>query len=561
MATFYLSDTGNDAGLGDATSPFQSFTRAQEETRFLPGNDDVVVDDGTYVLDETIELTSLDSGTTWTAAPGATVIISGGGEDMSLITMDGVQDVALSGFTFTDTSGFGDYDNTNAAVYITEDSSNITISDSNFRNVDAGVKVDFGSNNVTVENSDFADIGGHAIDFNDGSLLNVASKNTITRAGAEYPDAAAIEMSESFGNVITGNVIKDSPRHAIEEQNWAPDNLSGGNLIEYNEIENYMLETEDGGAIYLFGGDDPITPFASTVQYNRIEGEADDFSWGIYFDDLVNGGNVTGNYVNGGGVASLMIHGGDRTEVTNNVFLNAEQYAITVQTGLVNPDDPILFDNIHHNIFAPDEGIFGASDARGIQFHDNIYVGGPDNQFFGWDYETFEEWQASGGDRGSIVIDSLPGFIPGGGNGGDNTPDLPGDFPGFNPDLPNFNPDFNPNFDPDLDLIGDEEEEDGGFPDFDNDEEEEELVADDDDEEVSMETMLSQLTTNPEFIVADEEEIVSDDEEIELDDDQLAQLPDDLLPPTNGIIPEETTSNFGRTNYVPEQDAFMLPGN
>ncbi len=50
-----------------------------------------------------------------------------------------------------------------------------------------------------------------------------------------------------------------------------------------------MGRTEDGGAIYLFGGDDPYTPIDSTIHHNRIEGTADPFSWGIYMDDLING--------------------------------------------------------------------------------------------------------------------------------------------------------------------------------------------------------------------------------------------------------------------------------
>jgi len=480
------------------------------------------------------------------------------------VTMDGVENVALSGFTFTDTSGSGEYDSSDAAVYVTNGSSNITISDSNFEDVAAGVKVDFGANQVRVENSNFVDTWGHAIEFGDGSSVNVAANNSILRPGAEYEEASGIELNESFGNTVTRNIIKDSPRHAIEEQNWDPTNPSGGNLIEYNEIENYMLETEDGGGIYLFGGDDPFTPFASTIQYNRIEGEADDFSWGIYLDDLVNGGNIIGNYVNGGGVASLMIHGGDRNEVANNVFLNGEQYGITVQTGLVNPDDPILLDNIHHNIIAPDEGIFGASDARGIQFHDNIYVGGPDNQYFGWDGETFEEWQESGGDRGSIVLDSLPGFIPGGGTDPDNNPDFPGDFPGFNPDLPNFNPDwdpifgernlnpdFDPNFDPDIDVSEDDDEE--GFSI--GDEEEEDFASEEDDGNIQLSTANLQLTDEPDFLPVNISEILQLQPDWELD------IMEEMTGPMNGEMEEElspayagVTEDVNVRNLFPVQD-------
>jgi hypothetical protein len=264
-------------------------------------------------------------------------------------------------------------------------------------------------------------------------------------------------------------------------------------VIDSNRITNYMGATEDGGAIYLFGGDDPFTPIRTTITNNRIEGTADDFSWGIYMDDLVNGANVSGNWVDGGGVASLMIHGGDLNEVNNNVLLNGGQYGITVQEGLVAPG-PARLDNIHHNLIAPGEGIFGASSFNPLQFHDNIYVGGPDSQYFGWDSETFEEWQEQGGDRGSIVLDSLPGGIgdPDNPIDGPDFGELP-DWPGFDPDLPNFRPDWDP--------IVDRPDGPGEPP------------TEPEPPEVSIDTLLLQLSANyllnpPEFIVSvDGEEV------------------------------------------------------
>jgi hypothetical protein len=300
-------------------------------------------------------------------------------------------------------------------------------------------------------------------------------------------------MYESWGNLISHNSIKDVPRHGIEEQSWDATNKSGGNTIDGNRITNYMGATEDGGAIYLFGGDDPFFPRPTTITNNRIEGTADAFSWGIYMDDLVNGANVSGNWVDGGGVASLMIHGGDLNEVNNNVLLNGGQYGITVQEGLVAPG-PARLDNIHDNIIAPGEGIFGASSFNPLQFHDNLYIGGPDSQYFGWDYETFEEWQAQGGDRGSVVVDSIPGGIGDPDNPIDG-PDLPGlpDLlpPDFDPDLPNFRPDW----DPILDRPDPPTEPPVEPP------------------EVSIDTLLLQLSANyllspPEFIVSvDGEEV------------------------------------------------------
>jgi hypothetical protein len=439
MANFTVSPGSDAASAIDA---------ALAEARLSPGGDTITIAAGTYELTRAIQLTAADSGTTFTA--DGDVTLSGGGREISLIHIEGATDVTISGFNFVDTAGSGDYDNSLAAVEITgengENTANITVTDSTFENVAVGVSTFFGANHVTVSDSTFTDTWGAAINFNDGSSENTATRNTILRPGAEYPDASGIELAESWGNTVSHNQITDSPRHAIEEQNWDPTNKSGASTIEYNRITNYMGATEDGGAIYLFGGDDPFAPADSAIRYNRIEGTSDPFSWGIYLDDLLNGVEITGNWIDGGGVASLMIHGGDRNQVSNNVLLNGDQYGITVQTGLVNPDDPILLDNIHDNIIAPGTGILGASDARGIQFHDNLYVAPIDQQYFGWDYETFEEWQASGGDAGSVVVTDIPGGIgdPDNPIDGPDLPGLPDLPPDFIPDLPNFNPDWDP---------------------------------------------------------------------------------------------------------------------
>jgi hypothetical protein len=433
MAIFTVSSGGDAAAAFDA---------ALAEARLTPGGDTITIAAGTYELTRAIQLTQADSGTTFVA--DGEVTLSGGDRPISLINVDGASDITISGLNFTDTSGGGDFDSSLAAVRVENGAANITISDSDFTNVALGVQVYWGANHVTVIDSRFTDTWGPAIDFNDESFQNTASGNTILRSGAVYTEGGAIQMYESWGNLISHNSIRDIPRHGIEEQSWDATNRSGGNVIDSNRITNYMGATEDGGAIYLFGGDDPFTPIRTTITNNRIEGTADDFSWGIYMDDLVNGANVIGNWVDGGGVASLMIHGGDLNEVANNVLLNGGQYGITVQEGLVDPG-PARLDNIHDNIIAPGEGIYGASSFNPLQFHDNLYIG--ENQYFGWDYETFEQWQASGGDRGSVAVTSIEGGIGDPDNPIDG-PDLPGlpDLlpPDFDPDLPNFRPDWDP---------------------------------------------------------------------------------------------------------------------
>lgn len=411
MATFYVSTTGSDTASGtSASSAFKTLSKAQAAMRASAGADTTIVGGGTYTLTSPLALTSADSNTTWIEAAGATAVIAGTGKAQSLVTMNSASNVTISGLGFTNTIGQGDFDVSPGAVSVSGGSA-ITITNGDFSKVGVGVVINNGAHHVVVSGSKFTDIQAGAVFVNAGTHENTIANNTILRSGTKYTEGGSIDLFETWGNIVSHNSIDNVPRHGIEEQNWDPANKSGGNLIEYNVITRYMQRTEDGGAIYLFAGDDPTAPLGSTIQYNKIDGAgANAYSWGIYLDDFINGSKVVGNFVNGGGVASFMIHGGDRNEVANNVFINGSKYGINVQTSAVDANDPILGNNIHHNLIDPGpNGILGASDASGSQLHDNVYVG-TGTQRFGWDGETFQQWQSSGGDKGSDLTAS-PGFV------------------------------------------------------------------------------------------------------------------------------------------------------
>lgn len=89
MAEFYVSPRGNDNNSGTKDSPFLTIERARSEVRKINGNmnGDIVVylDDGSYVLDETLAFDERDGGTNdfniiYTALDNAKPIISGGSE-------------------------------------------------------------------------------------------------------------------------------------------------------------------------------------------------------------------------------------------------------------------------------------------------------------------------------------------------------------------------------------------------------------------------------------------------------------------------------------------------
>ena len=83
---FYVSPTGSDSNPGTATAPFATLAHAQALVRTINQNmtSDITVylESGTYALPASLQFTAADSGTNgydviWTAAPGATVVISG----------------------------------------------------------------------------------------------------------------------------------------------------------------------------------------------------------------------------------------------------------------------------------------------------------------------------------------------------------------------------------------------------------------------------------------------------------------------------------------------------
>lgn len=76
-AEIHVSPTGDDGNSGTADRPLRSFAAAQQAVRTAKG-ETVLFHAGTYYLRGTIVITPEDSGTTYAAAPGETVVISGG---------------------------------------------------------------------------------------------------------------------------------------------------------------------------------------------------------------------------------------------------------------------------------------------------------------------------------------------------------------------------------------------------------------------------------------------------------------------------------------------------
>src|SRR4051794_29214036 len=75
----FVAPTGNDANAGTpAEQPVRTLGKARDLARAAGAGTTVVLAGGTYQLSQPITLTAADSGITWSAAPGARPVISGG---------------------------------------------------------------------------------------------------------------------------------------------------------------------------------------------------------------------------------------------------------------------------------------------------------------------------------------------------------------------------------------------------------------------------------------------------------------------------------------------------
>lgn len=163
----------------------------------------------------------------------------------------------------------------------------------------------------------------------------------ITDCGRIYAHVAGIYVTTGSRNKIAHNRILRMPRYGISLKSQNADNASHGNIVEYNEIVDSNLETNDTGAIETLGRDQQES--GNVIRYNvirRVVGLKTDtagnimtpyFTWGIYLDDYSSGTVIEGNVVQGTVLGGICIHGGRNNRVENNIFLDGSEMNIRLQ--------------------------------------------------------------------------------------------------------------------------------------------------------------------------------------------------------------------------------------
>jgi len=255
---------------------------------------------------------------------------------------------------------------------------------------------------------------------------NLVAANDMSDLGLIYKHVAGVYATTGSDNKIVHNRIHRVPRYGISLKSYGQNASSHRNIVEFNEIVDSNLETNDTGAIETLGRDMKHT--GNVIRFNFIRnvvgmGTTPDgefltpyFTWGIYLDDYSSGTTVYGNIVVGTVLGAVCIHGGKDNIVENNIFVDGKEHQIRLQ-----PRDDFMTGNIFRRniiVFSDPKAVVWYSYAhtwhrdRLAECDFNLYwhTGGIDLMKVERPITpegTFAQWQSAGFDRHSIFADPL----------------------------------------------------------------------------------------------------------------------------------------------------------
>lgn len=209
------------------------------------------------------------------------------------------------------------------AVVIT--GNNNTVQNCLIKNVAGNAIIMTGSNNLAYNNEiTHTGKGGIILDGGDTETLNAgnskAENNYIHDWSEIYKTYQPAVTLLGVGNICSHNEMANSPHEAITYK-------GNNHIIEYNNIHNVCLLSDDAGAIY--SGRSWVW-YGNVIRYNCIYniGSGEHKPDGIYLDDALSGQQIYGNLLINIPRNSIHIGGGRDNIVTNNIIVNSGENAI-----------------------------------------------------------------------------------------------------------------------------------------------------------------------------------------------------------------------------------------
>jgi parallel beta-helix repeat protein len=289
-----------------------------------------------------------------------------------------------------------------------------------------GLWITQGTTNINFLNSLITDTGAGgirsgtwAIHTAPSSAIKIIS-NEISYGGNEFPSGVGIVLAPASGVVVASNIIHHQRYDgiAIYSQDgygevWMSDILVQGNYIY--DIGQHILC--DQGGIYTTG-----IQSGTVIDGNVIKNV---FSyavlmWGIYLDDGSSNIIVSNNIVYNTGWAAMFQHYGANNTIINNVFARASLIQ-PPQPGDWPPDGDVRIQvaenhtswtftrNIVYDTFQGSSHIaYNTVNGTIAPFTNNVYYNPYGTQLlFGPEQTSFEKWQKTGQDNGSVLADPL----------------------------------------------------------------------------------------------------------------------------------------------------------
>ena len=208
---------------------------------------------------------------------------------------------------------------------VTIEGNNNTVQNCLIKNAAGNALLMTGSNNLAYNNEiTHTGKGGIIIDGGDTETLtsgnSKADNNYIHDWSEIYQTYQPAVTLLGVGNICSHNEMVNSPHEAITYK-------GNNHIIEYNNIHDVCLLSDDAGAIY--SGRSWVW-YGNIVRYNCIYnvGSGEHKPDGIYLDDALSGQQIYGNLLINIPRNSIHIGGGRDNTVTNNIIVNSGNNAV-----------------------------------------------------------------------------------------------------------------------------------------------------------------------------------------------------------------------------------------
>ena len=271
-----------------------------------------------------------------------------------------------------------------------------------------GIDLTDGCRDVQILGCEIRDLGAGGVKIWHGCSRTTLSDNHIAHGGILYPSAVGVLIGQSGGNKVIHNHIADFAYTGVSVGwSWGYDESHAfGNIIEYNHIHDIgrgMLS--DMGGIYTLG----VSP-GTRIRHNIFHDITSRGygGWAIYTDEGSTDILIENNLSYRTNCSAFHQHYGRDNLIQNNIWAYGREHQLALTRREAHRSF-VFRQNIV--LFEPAELLDGAlaeCTTENVFFGGNLYyrVRGSPPLFGG---KSFEEWQALGFDRHSLIAD--PCFV------------------------------------------------------------------------------------------------------------------------------------------------------